>query len=121
MATLVPYTNCQLATRLDGTDCLGDSRLIINTNFENIEVATCTLSSNISAQNITNSNSFQTLSAETSVLSTQIQFLSSTLTALNSSFNVGNVGPLSTLGTLVSSLSVFNTSGAYIGYMPIYR
>lgn len=121
MATLVPYTSCQLATRLDGTDCLGDSRLIINTNFENIEVATCTLSSSVSAQNITNRTLFQTLSSRTTTLSSQTQYLSSTLASLNSSFNVGNIGPLNTLGTLVSSLSVYNNTGVYIGYIPIYQ
>jgi hypothetical protein len=117
MATLVPYTDCQLATRLDGTDCLGDSRLTINTNFENIEVATCALSSNITVNNTL----LETLSAQTDLLSSQTQFLSSTLNTLNSSFNVGNVGPLNTLGTLVSSLSVFDTLGAYMGYIPIYQ
>lgn len=114
MATLVPYTNCQLATRLDGADCLGDSRLIINTNFQNIEVATCTLSSSLSTQNTINNSLFASLSSQTLVLS-------STVTTIASSFNTNNVGPLDTLGTLVSALSVFNTSGSYIGYVPIYQ
>jgi hypothetical protein len=83
MATLLPYTNCGLASRIDGTDCIGDSRYTINRNFSALEVAVC----NLSALNI----------------------------------RTTNVGPQSTLGTLVSSLSVFNTTGTYMGYIPLYR
>jgi hypothetical protein len=118
MATLVPYTNCQLATQIDGTDCLGDSRLTINKNFSAIEVATCALSSNLlSSQRIVNSSLLTNLTS----LSSQTLVLSSTVTTINRSFNADNVGPLDTLGTLVSALSVFDTSGSYIGYVPIYQ
>jgi hypothetical protein len=79
MATLVPYTNCQLTQRIDGTDCIGDSRSTINNNFSALEVGVC--------------NSVKTT----------------------------NIGRLTTLGTLVSSLSVFNPSGTYLGYVPLYR
>jgi len=121
MATLVPYTSCQLATRIDGTDCLGDSRLIINTNFENIEVATCSLSSSVSAQNIFNKTILTSLTSQTATLSSQTLSLSTTLTTLNNSFNTNNVSPLNTLGTLVSSLSVFSDTGDYMGYIPLYQ
>jgi hypothetical protein len=47
--------------------------------------------------------------------------LSSTVARIDTSFNPNNVGSLGTLGTLVGSLSVFNTSGSYIGYVPIYQ
>lgn len=79
MASLVPYTNCGLTLRIDGTDCIGDSRSTINNNFSALEVNVC--------------NSVKTT----------------------------NVGRLTTLGTLVSSLSVFNPSGTYMGYIPLYR
>lgn len=110
MATLVPYTNCQLTTLIDGTDCLGDSRSTINKNFSALEVATC----NLTAQSVT-TNILLT------GLSSQFLTLSSTVNTINQTLNVGNVGLKTTLGTLVSSLSVFNTSGSYIGYIPIYK
>lgn len=37
MARLVPYTALSAATAIDGTDCMGDSRVVINTNFQNLE------------------------------------------------------------------------------------
>lgn len=83
MASLQPYSNCALTLRIDGTDCIGDSRYTINENFSALEIAVC----NLSALNI----------------------------------KTTNVGPRSTLGTLVSSLSVFNTTGTYMGYIPLYR
>jgi hypothetical protein len=103
MATLVPYTPSQITLQIDGTDCLGDSRITINRNVSSLETAVYNLS--------TTSTSFNT----------RLTTLSSTVTALNTSFNITKVGSLTTLGTLVTALSVFNTAGSYIGYIPIYR
>jgi len=103
MATLVPYSPSQIALQIDGTDCLGDSRITINKNVSSLETAV------------------YNLSTSTTSLDTKLTTLSSTVTALNTSFNISKVGSLTTLGTLVTALSVFNTTGSYIGYVPIYR
>lgn len=44
MASLVPYSACGIALKIDGTDCIGASRTIINDNFAALEGAVCTLS-----------------------------------------------------------------------------
>lgn len=44
--------------------------------------------------------------------------LSATISA---SFNTANIVPKTTLGTLVSALSIFSTTGTYLGYIPIYK
>ena len=89
MPALITSVTCTSLCAINGTDCIGDTRPIINANITNLGASVCTLSS--------------------------------TVTRINTSFNTNNIGPRSTLGTLVSSLSVFNTSGSYIGYVPIYR
>ncbi len=89
MATKITSVTCTSLTAIDGTDCIGDTRPIINNNITNLGTSLCTLSS--------------------------------TVARIDTSFNPNNVGSLGTLGTLVGSLSVFNTSGSYIGYVPIYQ
>ncbi len=84
MATLLPYTPLSATRRINGTDCLGDSRLILNTNFQNIETFTHTLS---------------------------------TSTIKNTTISTNN--PPTT--TRTHTLSVYNSNGNYIGFIPIYN
>jgi hypothetical protein len=127
MATIYTDIKCLTAYEIEGTDCIGDSRYYINTNTYNLGIATCLLSASLSAQNNRLTNSTRTLSTSITALSTTTNFLSSTvftlrnnLTSLSASFNIQNVGPKTTLNTLVSSLSVFSVTGTYLGYIPIY-
>lgn len=109
MATIFSSIACVSLTSIDGTDCIGDSRKFINQNIENLGTTTCTLLSVIN-----------TLQVNTTALSANLQTVTAVTTSLSASFNPNNCNPLSSLGTLVSSLSVFNAQGAYIGYLPIY-
>lgn len=45
MAKSFSSISCVTLTEIEGTDCIGDSRSIINTNTENLGTALCTLSS----------------------------------------------------------------------------
>jgi hypothetical protein len=72
---------------IEGVDCIGDSRSLINNNF--------------------------------TVLGSQLSAAMVALSALST--NPKNLGGPTTLTTYVSSLSVFNFNGSYIGFIPIYR
>lgn len=45
MATKITSVTCASLTAIDGTDCIGDTRPIINNNFTNLGTNLCTLSS----------------------------------------------------------------------------
>lgn len=45
MATKITSVTCTSLTAIDGTDCIGDTRPIINNNFTNLGTGLCTLSS----------------------------------------------------------------------------
>lgn len=108
----MPYNliiDCVSLSGINGGDCVGDSRHIINDNILNLGTAACTLSTSVSATN----NSLTTLSAIISSHNTLINTLST-------SFNTNNVVPPTTLTTHVSSLQLFLPNGTYIGFVPIY-
>ena len=71
---------------IEGVDCIGDSRSLINSNFTALGSA-----------------------------------LSAAMVTLSAFSNTKNLGQPTTLTTYVSSLSVFNPAGSYIGFIPIYR
>lgn len=125
MATLISNDIISL-TGIDGTDCLGDSRAVINGNITTVGESLSSLytrTSTISSTVTTLNASVTANQTNVTSVSTQVVNLSTDFTALQTSFNTNNAGPLDTLtlGTLVSSLSVFNSSGDYIGYLPIYQ
>ncbi len=123
MATLT-FNDIVSLTAIDGTDCLGDSRAVINNNIITIGHALTGINSNtvtISTALIDTNNNVTTNQTNTLTVSTDLISLSADVTELQTSFNTNNTGPLDTLGTLVSSLSVFDASSNYIGYIPIYQ
>lgn len=77
MPALINSVNCVSLTAIEGTDCIGDTYIVINENITKLGKAACTI-------------------------------------------NVNNVSNRSSLGTLTRSLSVYNTAGTYLGYIPIY-
>jgi len=114
-------------TFIQGTDCIGDSRLTINNNFSALDIVCQELSSVALAGDITNSIQITDLSStvqaqQTTItnLTTNVDTLSTDLTTLLNSFNTTNIGPSSTLTTYVSTLSVYDSVGSYIGFIPIY-
>jgi methyl-accepting chemotaxis protein len=123
MATLI-FNDVISLTSIDGTDCLGDSRAVINNNTINIGQALSGINTNtttISSTLIDTNNNVTVNQTNTLTVSTDLISLSASVTELQTSFNINNTGPLDTLGTLVSSLSVFDASSNYIGYIPIYQ
>ena len=116
MATLISNNIISL-TAIEGTDCLGDSRAVINNNTTTIgnSISSLTLQTTTLSTTVTN------ISLIASNLQTNLTTLSSTESGLNTSFNTNNIGLSTTLTTYVSSLSVFTPTGSYIGFIPIYQ
>ncbi len=81
---------------INGFECIGDSLSKINLNFDNLDT-------------------------EVQTLSTDIISLSSDIDSIQTQFNTQNIGPSATLTTNVSSLSVYDFTGNYIGFIPIYN
>jgi hypothetical protein len=115
-------------TFIQGTDCIGDSRTTINSNFSALDTTIDALTILNNTQFATLSSTLQTqqtaltnLSTNVNTLSTGLTTLSASFVTLQNSFNTTNIGPSSTLTTYVSSLSVYSTVGSYIGFIPIYR
>jgi hypothetical protein len=81
MARLIPYTFLSATRFIDGTDCLGDTRPVLNTNFQNLET---TLAGAVITTN--------RVSTSTPPLSTYTR-----------------------------TLSVYNSTGQYLGFIPIYQ
>lgn len=115
---------------INGTDCIGDSRLTINQNFSALDIGVQELSTlSFTSSGITTdlrtdldnlSISAQTLETNITTVSTSVNVLSAEFTNLQTSFNTSNIGPSATLTTHVSSLSVYTSNGDYIGFIPIY-
>jgi len=110
---------------INGTDCIGDSRISINLGFGHLDDAVQELSSSNLDYFITNTTQITDLSSNqkttNTFLSTQITNLSTSVDQLQTSFNTLNVGPSADLTTFVNVLSVFSSGGAYIGFIPIYQ
>jgi hypothetical protein len=74
MATPITTVTCTSLTQIDGTDCIGDSRSIINTNIQNLGTSLCTLST---INNTFNANDTQTIdltwTANTRTLKADVQ------------------------------------------------
>lgn len=115
MATQIPNTTISL-TAIDGTDCLGNSRAVINTNITTIGQSI----SSLTLKTVALSTSITSLNALLTANTTRLNTLSSTVSGINTSFNTNNIGLSTTLTTYVSSLSVFRPNGTYIGFIPIY-
>lgn len=113
MATPISNTVISL-TAIDGTDCLGDSRAVINSNITTIgtSISSLTLNSTTLSTTVTNLNLLLLGNTNT---------LSAAITGINTSFNTSNIGLSTTLTTYVSSLSVYFPNGSYIGFIPIYN
>ena len=110
---------------INGTDCIGDSRISINLGFGHLDDAVQELSSSNLDYFITNTTQITGLSSNqqttNNFLSAQISNVSTDLTEQQTSFNTLNVGPSADLTTLINVLSVFSSGGAYIGFIPIYQ
>ena len=113
---------------INGTDCIGDSRLTINVNFSALDVHVQTLSSRIfsltggqQAQDTAILNLQTNVQSISTYTTSSIPVLSTSIQNLSAQFNTQNIGPSATLTTYVSALSVFNTTGTYLGFIPIYR
>jgi hypothetical protein len=116
-----------LISLINGTDCIGDSRFTINQNFSALDVGVRALSSasyTLSGTQVFLLEKVQTLQTNLSTLSSEfkstVPVLSTTLNNLQTQFNTQNIGPSATLTTYVSSLSVYTSTGSYIGFIPIY-
>ena len=94
-------SDCNLIEIIDGNLCIGDTLPMINTNFSNLDTAVCVLSTSTRTT--------------FSYLSTAVYNLSSSV------ITTRNIGVSSNLISLVYSLSVFDSTGTYMGYLPIYR
>jgi hypothetical protein len=110
---------------INGTDCIGDSRISINLGFGHLDDAVQELSGSNIGNFITNTTQITSLSSRVlttnTFLSTEISTLSSSLNQVRTSFNTVNVGPSATTTTFVNVLSVFTSAGSYIGFIPIYQ
>lgn len=115
MATQISNTVISL-TGIDGTDCLGDSRTVINTNITTIGQSL----SSLTLDSVALSTSITSLNVLVTANTTRFDTLSSTVSDINTSFNTNNIGLSTTLTTYTSSLSVFYPNGTYIGFIPIY-
>jgi hypothetical protein len=113
MATPINSITCIPLTSMDGLDCVGDSRHVINGNITNLGTAVCTISTTLINSTTAINSSFTTLST---IVSSQ----STILNSLSTSFNTNNITPSATFTQYVSTLQLFTPQGNYIGFIPIY-
>ena len=71
-SALNPSPACVSLTGIDGSDCIGDTRIIINNNVQNLGTAICNLSTSVISNANTNNTSLGTLTTKVNTVSTTI-------------------------------------------------
>lgn len=71
-SALNPSPACVSLTGIDGGDCIGDTRIIINNNVRNLGTAICNLSTSVISNANTNNTSLGTLTTKVNTVSTTI-------------------------------------------------